>query len=54
MYDASTKIQTPFDIKMGDTVYNGQGADSQIFVTSKATITFGTGDLKNLVITTPL
>jgi len=44
MYDGSTKIQTPFDIKMGNTVYNGQGADSQIYVTSKATITFGTGD----------
>ena len=44
MYDAATKIQTPFDIKMGDTVYNGQGPSSQIYVTSKATITFGTGD----------
>ena len=44
MYDGSTKIETPFDIKMGDIVYNGQGADSQIYVTSKATITFGIGD----------
>jgi hypothetical protein len=44
MYDAATKISTPFDIKMGDTVYEGQGNNSQIYVTSKATITFGTGD----------
>ena len=44
MWDAATKIETPFDIKMGDTVYEGQGTDSQIYVTSKATITFGTGD----------
>ena len=44
MYDASTKIETPFDIKMGDILYNGQGPNSQIYVTSKATITFGTGD----------
>jgi len=44
MYDAATKIETPFDIKMGDVLYNGQGPNSQIYVTSKATITFGTGD----------
>lgn len=44
MYDGATKIQTPFDIKMGNTVYEGQGNASQIYVTSKATITFGTGD----------
>ena len=45
MYDGATKIQTPFDIKMGNTVYEGQGTASQIYVTSKATITFGTGDV---------
>ncbi len=44
MYDASTKIDVPFDIKLGNTVYEGQGSASQIFVTSKATITFGQGD----------
>jgi len=44
MWDAATKIETPFDIKMGEVLYNGQGSDSQIYVTSKATITFGTGD----------
>ena len=44
MYDAATKIETPFDIKMGTTLYEGQGTASQIYVTSKATITFGTGD----------
>ena len=44
MYDGATKIQTPFDIKMGNTLYEGQGTASQIYVTSKATITFGTGD----------
>ena len=44
MYDASTKINVPFDIKLGNTVYEGQGSASQIFVTSKATITFGQGD----------
>jgi hypothetical protein len=38
---AATKINTPFDIKMGNTVYEGQGTNSQIYVTSKATITFG-------------
>ena len=44
MYDGFTKINTPFDIKMGNTVYEGQGTNSQIYVTSKATITFGNGD----------
>ena len=44
MYDAATKIQTPFDIKLGNTLYEGQGSASQIYVTSKATITFGSGD----------
>jgi hypothetical protein len=44
MYDAATQIQTPFDIKLGNTLYEGQGTTSQIYVTSKATITFGTGD----------
>ena len=44
MGDASTRINVPFDIKLGNTVYEGQGAASQIFVTSKATITFGQGD----------
>ena len=45
MYDGFTKINTPFDIKMGDTVYEGQGTESQIYVSSKATITFGAGDV---------
>ena len=44
MYDGFTKINTPFDIKLGNTVYEGQGTNSQIYVTSKATITFGVGD----------
>ena len=44
MGDASTKIDVPFDIKLGNTVYEGQGSASQIYVTSKATITFGQGD----------
>lgn len=44
MYDASTKINVPFDIKMGNTLYEGQGSDSQIYVTSKAFISFGQGD----------
>jgi hypothetical protein len=41
MLDASTQIQTPFDIKMGDTLFNGQGTNSQIYVSSKAIISFG-------------
>jgi hypothetical protein len=45
MYDGFTKISTPFDIKMGETVYEGQGTASQIYVSSKATITFGAGDV---------
>jgi hypothetical protein len=45
MYDGFTKINTPFDIKMGNTVYEGQGTNSQIYVSSKATITFGNGDV---------
>lgn len=44
MGDAATKIQTPFDIKMGDTVFEGQGTNSQIYVSSKATISFGGAD----------
>ena len=44
MWDASTKIDVPFDIKMGDTLYEGQGSASQIYVTSKAFISFGQPD----------
>ena len=44
MYDGYTKVSTPFDVKIGNTVYEGQGTASQIYVTSKATITFGVGD----------
>lgn len=44
MGDASTKIQTPFDIKLGNTVYEGQGNNSQLYVTSKSALTFGQGD----------
>jgi hypothetical protein len=44
MWDASTQIQTPFDIKMGDTLFNGQGTNSQIYVSSKAIISFGGPD----------
>lgn len=44
MGDAATQIQTPFDIKMGDTLFNGQGTNSQIYVSSKATISFGGPD----------
>ena len=44
MWDASTKIDVPFDIKMGNTVYEGQGSASQIYVTSKAFISFGQPD----------
>ena len=44
MWDASTQIQTPFDIKMGDTLFNGQGTTSQIYVSSKAIISFGGPD----------
>ena len=44
MWDAATKIETPFDIKMGDTVFEGQGSASQIYVSSKATISFGGPD----------
>ena len=44
MGDASTKITTPFDIKLGETIYEGQGANSQLYVTSKSALTFGSGD----------
>ena len=44
MWDASTRIETPFDIKLGSTVYEGQGDNSQLYVTSKSAITFGQGD----------
>jgi hypothetical protein len=44
MGDASTKIETPFDIKLGETLYEGQGNNSQLYVTSKSAITFGQGD----------
>jgi hypothetical protein len=44
MGDASTKIITPFDIKLGGTVYEGQGDNSQLYVTSKSALTFGAGD----------
>ena len=44
MWDASTRIETPFDIKLGNTVYEGQGANSQLFVTSKSALTFGAPD----------
>lgn len=44
MWDASTKIDVPFDIKMGNTLYEGQGSSSQIYVTSKAFISFGQPD----------
>jgi hypothetical protein len=44
MGDASTKITTPFDIKLGETIYEGQGNNSQLYVTSKSALTFGQGD----------
>jgi hypothetical protein len=44
MGDASTKITTPFDIKLGETLYEGQGNNSQLYVTSKSALTFGQGD----------
>lgn len=44
MWDAFTKIETPFDIKLGNTVYEGQGNNSQLYVTSKSALTFGQGD----------
>jgi len=44
MWDASTRIETPFDIKLGDTVYEGQGSNSQLYVTSKSALTFGAPD----------
>ena len=44
MGDASTKITTPFDIKLGGTIYEGQGTNSQLYVTSKSALTFGAGD----------
>lgn len=44
MWDAAAQIQTPFDIKMGDTLFNGQGTSSQIYVSSKAIISFGGAD----------
>jgi hypothetical protein len=34
----------PFDIKLGNVLYEGQGNDSQIYVTSKAFMSFGQGD----------
>ena len=44
MGDASTRITTPFDIKLGETLYEGQGNNSQLYVTSKSALTFGQGD----------
>jgi hypothetical protein len=44
MWDASTKITTPFDIKLGGTMYEGQGTNSQLYVTSKSALTFGAPD----------
>jgi hypothetical protein len=44
MWDASTRIETPFDIKLGNTVYDGQGSNSQLYVTSKSALTFGAPD----------
>jgi hypothetical protein len=44
MWDASTRIETPFDIKLGNTVYEGQGSNSQLYVTSKSALTFGAPD----------
>jgi len=44
MGDASTRIETPFDIKLGETLYEGQGSNSQLYVTSKSALTFGQGD----------
>ena len=44
MGDASTKIQTPFDIKLGNTLYEGQDTNSQLYVTSKSALTFGQPD----------
>lgn len=44
MWDQSTKIDVPFDIRMGNTLYEGQGSASQIYVTSKAFISFGQPD----------
>ncbi len=44
MWDASTRIETPFDIKLGNTVYEGQGENSQLYVTSKSALTFGAPD----------
>jgi hypothetical protein len=44
MGDSSTKITTPFDIKLGGTMYEGQGDNSQLYVTSKSALTFGAGD----------
>jgi hypothetical protein len=44
MWDASTKIEVPFDIKLGNILYEGQGSESQIYVTSKGFMSFGQGD----------
>jgi hypothetical protein len=44
MWDASTQIQVPFDIRLGDTLFNGQGTNSQVYVSSKAIISFGGPD----------
>lgn len=44
MWDASTKIEVPFDIKLGNTVYEGQGSGSQVYVTSKGFMSFGQPD----------
>jgi hypothetical protein len=44
MWDASTRIDVPFDIKLGNVLYEGQGAESQIYVTSKAFMSFGGPD----------
>jgi hypothetical protein len=44
MWDSSTRIEVPFDIKLGNTTYEGQGSGSQIYVTSKGFMSFGQGD----------
>ena len=44
MWDSSTRIEVPFDIKLGNTKYEGQGSGSQIYVTSKGFMSFGQGD----------
>ena len=44
MHDAYAKIETPFDIKLGGTTYEGQGSNNQLYVSSKSALTFGQGD----------